>query len=725
MDPMSIPSASPLVYLHCDTPVLNSVVSFSWVDGRIDSFSPYLTMAIHACVERCHGKSSFNLTRRVSVVGTRPLGFSLVSCPTFSRPPRLPNGTWMVDLHVVEVSFFSTKMEPSRRTVFTNELASFGTHGPPTRHGDTSTLRLRMDAARHHVDERMEEDEQDTEPCSQGTKRRKGCYVPRFRSANFALLVVLHRNQHKGVAHMGKTQLLQEATVGDLCEKPPSKNDASHFRNRTGNIHGNGSARNATQRNYYADGWQGFSKMLKEQPPLVAAWSNPRRISLTPKGWEVAAKLHAAAEAAGLCRCGWDARTEDASEPPPAILDAQMHALRPDGSTEASIQNQHKRKHNRSQHRGYRTTVPRSIREDSVQELMDPSYGPETAPSKLPNEDEPTHKNQPEGGSRENKHGDPVQEQLVRVEMDRMQHRRSEWMLSEVSPPSQTQPRAPPLHKGERLVEQYEVVLLIDQREQYSASHPLMSRIEEFSKMGVQAELRVLPQGDATWILRKKSTGTEWISDYVLERKRVDDLFSSIKSKRYDMQKHLMARSSQRHPMYLIEGDVNAMEVAAALKTASFTTAVCDGFKVYHTDNVSSTLRLLGRISHSITRKYRKMKGPSDMHNLLPLYEVFEEESRNNRSDVSVAQVFGHALLQVPGIGPETAEAILKAYPTIACLYKEYQNVLEDVGTTHGEGLKHCHQLLGNLPVAGVGNRKVGSVKSKAVFEKLFGSLAP
>ena len=600
--------------------------------------------------------------------------------------------------------------------------------GPFPRHGDAFTLRYRVDALHHHGIGRMggeEGEEQDTEPCSQGTKRRKGCYVPRFRSANFALLVVLHRNQHKGVAHMGKTQLLQEATVGDLCERPPSRNDASHFRNTTGNSQGQGNGRNGTQRNYYADGWQGFSKMLKEQPPLVAAWSNPRRISLTPKGWEVAAKLHAAAEAAGLCKCGWDARTGDASEPPPAILDAQMHALKPDGSTEASMQKQHKRKHNCSQDRGYRKTIHQSVREDSVQEPMDHSLGPERAPVELPNEDKQTHKNSQAERSRENRHADPVQDQLVRVEMDRMQHRRSEWMLSKVSPPSQTQPRAPPLHKGEHLAEQYEVVLLIDQREQYSASHPLMARIEEFSKIGVRAELRVLPQGDATWILRKKSTGKEWISDYVVERKRVDDLFSSIKSKRYDMQKHLMARSSQRHPMYLIEGDVNAMEVAAALKTASFTTAVCDGFKVYHTDNVNSTLRLLGRITHSIARKYRKMKGPSNMHDLLPLYEVFEEESRNHRSDVSVAQVFGLALLQVPGIGPETAEAILKAYPTISCLYKEYQRILDDIETSQGEGLEHCHQLLGHLPVAGAGNRKVGSVKSRAVFEKLFGSLAP
>lgn len=53
--------------------------------------------------------------------------------------------------------------------------------------------------------------------------------------------------------------------------------------------------------------------------------------------------------------------------------------------------------------------------------------------------------------------------------------------------------------------------------------------------------------------------GAEYVLDYIMERKRVDDLHQSIKDRRYDKQKYNMQRCGLRHLVYLVEGDPDAL----------------------------------------------------------------------------------------------------------------------------------------------------------------------
>ena len=50
-------------------------------------------------------------------------------------------------------------------------------------------------------------------------------------------------------------------------------------------------------------------------------------------------------------------------------------------------------------------------------------------------------------------------------------------------------------------------------------------------------QTRQLPVGDALWIARHKDLRHEYVLDFIVERKRVDDLWSSIKDGRYKQQK--------------------------------------------------------------------------------------------------------------------------------------------------------------------------------------------
>lgn len=51
----------------------------------------------------------------------------------------------------------------------------------------------------------------------------------------------------------------------------------------------------------------------------------------------------------------------------------------------------------------------------------------------------------------------------------------------------------------------------------------------------------------------------EYVLDYLIERKSVNDLMSSIKAKRYDQQKYFMRRCGLANLTYLVEGDPDTL----------------------------------------------------------------------------------------------------------------------------------------------------------------------
>ena len=63
------------------------------------------------------------------------------------------------------------------------------------------------------------------------------------------------------------------------------------------------------------------------------------------------------------------------------------------------------------------------------------------------------------------------------------------------------------------------------------------------------------------WSLYRHNPQEEYVLDYILERKRVDDLYQSIKSEnRYDKQKWRMHQCGLRHLIYLVEGDPDTLD---------------------------------------------------------------------------------------------------------------------------------------------------------------------
>lgn len=79
--------------------------------------------------------------------------------------------------------------------------------------------------------------------------------------------------------------------------------------------------------------------------------------------------------------------------------------------------------------------------------------------------------------------------------------------------------------------DEYTIHLVIDNREQPGLSSKKLEGM--LTAKGIVWEARALAMGDAIWLAKNKTTGAEVVLDACLERKRLDDLLSSMRGARY------------------------------------------------------------------------------------------------------------------------------------------------------------------------------------------------
>ena len=158
----------------------------------------------------------------------------------------------------------------------------------------------------------------------------------------------------------------------------------------------------------------------------------------------------------------------------------------------------------------------------------------------------------------------------------------------------------------------FTIHLLIDTREIRSRGQQT-ARPNDFSEslqlLGVPAETRALPLGDAVWIARRKDGGRgdedEVVLDFIVERKRLDDLSNSIRDGRWSEQKFRLASSGISHVVYIIEDfqvDQQWGQFGEGIQTALSSTQIVDGYFVERTANIEHTLRHFS-LMHDIVRE--------------------------------------------------------------------------------------------------------------------------
>ncbi|MED6185851.1 Crossover junction endonuclease mus81 [Stylosanthes scabra] len=233
----------------------------------------------------------------------------------------------------------------------------------------------------------------------------------------------------------------------------------------------------------------------------------------------------------------------------------------------------------------------------------------------------------------------------------------------------------PPLRFGEKFEEVYEVILILDDREQFATQGSRSRKIiEEIrSQFKIQIEVRRLPVGDGIWIARHKTLKTEYVLDFIVERKKIDDLRSSIRDNRYRDQKLRLLRCGLKKLIYLVEGDPNASEASECIKTACFTTEILEGFDVQRTSGLGDTLRKYAYLTQAISQCYksRVFEGHVVGFTPCPPFGEFIKQCQDS-GKMTVSDVFAIQLMQVPQVTEEVAMAVLDLYPTLLSLAHAY-----------------------------------------------------
>ncbi|CAG8951894.1 hypothetical protein HYFRA_00005698 [Hymenoscyphus fraxineus] len=289
----------------------------------------------------------------------------------------------------------------------------------------------------------------------------------------------------------------------------------------------------------------------------------------------------------------------------------------------------------------------------------------------------------------------------------------------------------------------FTVEMVLDNREVASRNNRQYIHEQLREKMGALI-VRPLPLGDILWVAKLKDPtylskhgmeGDEVVLDYIVERKRLDDLISSIKDGRFYEQKFRLNRSGLKNVIYLLEegsaGKDSAEVWADRVQSAIATTQVIHGIFLKKTQKVDETIRYLTRLTAMLKEKYEK----EPLHliptqvvtywNYLPLLKHLKEEQpgtnyhatyqlfqfhSDKTKNLILRDVFLKMLMCTKGVSGTKALEIQKRWKTPAEFIAAYKACGEG-----SEGEKRKHSMVsdkcGNL----VGNRKI----QKAVSTKI------
>ncbi|XP_035266065.1 crossover junction endonuclease MUS81 [Anguilla anguilla] len=254
----------------------------------------------------------------------------------------------------------------------------------------------------------------------------------------------------------------------------------------------------------------------------------------------------------------------------------------------------------------------------------------------------------------------------------------------------------------------YDIVLCVDFIETTGGCTARKQElVKELQRNGVTFDIRKLNVGDFLWVARERVApvpgqlrpppGKELVLDYVIERKRIDDLCGSIIDGRFREQKFRLKRCGLRRPIYLVEECGSAAAhlslPESTLQQAMVNTQVVDGFFVKRVQDVKESVAYLTVMTRQLQKLYqnrtlfcrsreeegeggsegpcagREKESPSCY---LLSFSEFNHGAVKNKCQ-TVREVFARQLMQISGISGDKAAAILEHYSTVSSLLQAYE----------------------------------------------------
>ena len=275
----------------------------------------------------------------------------------------------------------------------------------------------------------------------------------------------------------------------------------------------------------------------------------------------------------------------------------------------------------------------------------------------------------------------------------------------------------------------FDVVLCVDIIETSGTGRRKKELSDKLFTSGIQIDIRKLQLGDYLWIAKEKNgSKRELVLDFIIERKRMDDLAGSIVDGRFREQKFRLKNCALKKPIYLIEkyGSMEHLPLPEkTLQQAITNTQVIDGFFVKETKDIYDSAdyltlmtsqlsslysnKTLYALTMDMTREFKMEKDHEDLvQQNIQYFMTFEEFSLETTKNkvLTVSELFAKQLMQIKGVSPERALAIIEKYPTPLSLVNSYESL-----TSQSEK----ENLLTNIQF-GKGKRKVGAAISIQVY---------
>ncbi|ORX46032.1 hypothetical protein DM01DRAFT_1327920 [Hesseltinella vesiculosa] len=229
----------------------------------------------------------------------------------------------------------------------------------------------------------------------------------------------------------------------------------------------------------------------------------------------------------------------------------------------------------------------------------------------------------------------------------------------------------------------YEVLMVLDNREVKMKTNRVYIQ-ERLAEKGVNVVTRSLDLGDVLWVARHRQTQEELYLDHIIERKRLDDLLSSIKDGRFDEQKNRLEKSASRKVFYVVE-DYNKEAIMLnswqTVQSALSSIQAINRFYLKRTSSLDDTIDYLvrltglvqqffkGKVLHEIPARlitkdgYIAMKQALKEATFLVSFDMFGQLNHKYATS-TLRDLYIRMLMTIRGVSAEKALTLAKTYPT-------------------------------------------------------------
>lgn len=242
-------------------------------------------------------------------------------------------------------------------------------------------------------------------------------------------------------------------------------------------------------------------------------------------------------------------------------------------------------------------------------------------------------------------------------------------------------------------IREFNIILKVDNREHYKKTEEDNKFYERLVRQGINCELLSLPLGDFMWtakIVDKELFEHELVTEFIIERKKLDDLASSLTDGRYIDQKNRLRSSGLKQVIFIIEGEQSGSGISLlALRAAIHRIRIFNKFQVIWTKNWAETLGVLRGINQRIVSKYtEELKNKGKIWFRSEYFTFSKMQSRMEKYNLGLA--FGAMVRSFPGFGKESVQKVLNYFRT----FNEFYNFL-----AHGNDDIQKMEFLDNLNV--------------------------